>query len=147
MAQVKEIVNNFGKMQGWNNVTVNLLGRDVVGITAISYTDTWEKENAKGAGRMPVGRGYKGYTAEASITLYKEEIDALKSVLPPYSRIQDIDMFDIVVEYKRSNGVIQRDRIRNAEFTNDGVEITNEDGTISIQHTLIISHIEWNVLL
>lgn len=147
MAQVKEVTNNFGKMQGWNNVTFNILGRDVVGITAISYTDTVEKENVRGAGRMPVGRAYKGYSAEASITLYKEELDALKSVLPPYSRIQDIDMFDGVVEYKRDNGIIQRDRIRNAEFINDGIEITNEDGTISVQLKLAISHIEWNVVL
>lgn len=147
MAQVKEVINNFGKMQGWNNVTVNLLGRDVVGITAISYTDNVEKENAKGAGRMPVGRAYKSYSAEASITLYKEEIDALKSVLPPCSRIQDISMFDVVVEYKRDNGIIQCDRVRNAEFINDGVDITNEDGTISTQLKLVISHIEWNVVL
>jgi len=147
MAQAKEIVNHFGRMTGWNNTTVNLLGRDVVGISALKYSDTWEKENVRGAGRMPVGRGYKGYKAEASITLYKEEVDALKYVMPPNSRIQDIDMFDIVVQYKRNNGLIQMDRICNCEFVDDGVELTNEDGTISIEHNLIVTHIQWDVLL
>ena len=33
------VVNHFGKLQGWNNVTFNLLGRDVVGITEINYSE------------------------------------------------------------------------------------------------------------
>ncbi|TWP31233.1 hypothetical protein ETU08_01770 [Apibacter muscae] len=147
MANADHLVNNFGVMTGWNNVTVNLLGRDVVGITSLTYKDNHEKVNAYGAGRMPVGRGYKKYSAEASITLYKEEVDALKAALVPGARIQDIAMFDITVEYARPSGYIQRDRVYNAEFTNDGVEITNEDGTISIQYTLIITHIGWDIVI
>jgi len=45
------IINKFGKMQGWNSVTVNVLGRDLEGITSIKYDDCTQKENVYGAGK------------------------------------------------------------------------------------------------
>ncbi|WP_051774848.1 hypothetical protein [Formosa agariphila] len=140
------IINKFGQMSGWNNITLNLLSRDVEGITELSYTDETKKENAYGAGKYPVGRGEGNYEAQASITLYKEEINAIKAALPPGSRLQDILPFDVNVQYEGKDGSILKDRIRNAEFMTDGVEVKNNDGTISIKVDLIVSHIEWNVI-
>lgn len=71
------LINKFGRVAGWNNVKVVMLGRQVEGITALSYKDSVEKENVYGAGGMPVGRGEGNYKAEASITLLKEEVNAL----------------------------------------------------------------------
>lgn len=140
------IINKFGTMQGWNAITVNLMGRDVEGISQLSYNDSMEKENVHGAGAYPVGRSRGNYTAEASMSLYKEEIDALKASLPIGKRMVDIAPFDIVVEYENDNGVIFKDVIRNCEFTNDGVEVSQGDGTITTDCELIISHIDWNVI-
>ena len=44
-----KITNYLGKLIGWNQTTVNILGRDVVGIEEFEYSDTTKKENA-GAG-------------------------------------------------------------------------------------------------
>lgn len=140
------IINKFGTMTGWNDITVNLLSRDVEGITELAYDDTVKKENVPGAGMYPVGRSKGNYEAKASITLYKEEIDAIKEALPPGLRIQDILPFDINVQYQKADGSVVKDRIRNCEFTNDGVDVKNNDGTISIKLDLIVSHIEWNVV-
>lgn len=140
------IINKFGNMTGWNNVVVNLLSRDVEGITELAYDDTTKKENAYGAGKYPVGRGEGNYEAKASITLYKEEVDALQKALSPGQRLQDILPFDVNVEYERKNGSIQKDRIRNCEFTNNIVDVKNNDGTISVKLELIVSHIEWGVI-
>jgi hypothetical protein len=140
------IINRFGTMTGWNNVTVNMLSRDIEGITEVSYDDSVKKENHYGAGKYPVGRGEGNYEAKASITLYKEEVDGLKASLPPGIRLQDIPAFDINVQYERKDLSIQKDRIRNCEFINDGIEVKNNDGTISIKYDLIISTIEWNVI-
>ena len=60
------IINRFGKVAGWNSITVNLLGRDVEGITEIEYSDSLEKENIRGAGAYPVGRGEGNYEAKAT---------------------------------------------------------------------------------
>lgn len=133
-------------MTGWNSITVAMMGRDVEGITAIKYDDSVTKENAYGAGKMPVGRSEGNYEAKASITLYKEEVSAMLRSLPPGYRIQDIAPFDIVVVYETKDGRIQTDRIRNCEFTNNGVDVKNGDGTISTEYTLIVSHILWNTI-
>lgn len=133
-------------MQGWTSVTVNLLGRDLEGITELSYTDEVVKENVKGAGQYPIGRSRGDYEAEASITLYKEEVDALRDSLQPGKRLQDIAPFDIIAEYATPEGVIKKDRIRNVEFTNDGVEVAQGDGTIATQYTLLVSHIEYAIV-
>ena len=140
------VINKFGTMQGWNSVTVNVLGRDVEGITELAYNDTTKKENVYGAGKYPVGRGRGNYEAKASITLLKEEVDAMKLALPQGKTIQDIAPFDIVSEWTGDNGVILKDRIRNAEFMNDGVEIKQNDVSVATKYDLIISHVEWNVI-
>ncbi|MBV7268372.1 hypothetical protein [Winogradskyella luteola] len=140
------IINKFGTMQGWNDITVNLLSRDVEGITELAYDDTVKKENVPGAGMYPVGRSKGNYEAKASITLYKEEADAIKAALATGRRLQNILPFDINVQYQKGNGEIVKDRIRNCEFMNDGVDVKNNDGTISTKYDLIVSHIEWNVI-
>lgn len=140
------IINKFGVMQGWNSVTANLLGRDLEGITELSYSDSQKKENVYGAGAYPIGRGRGNYEAKCSITLLKEEVDAMKLALASGKTIQDVAPFDIVIEYETENGSIKKDRIRNAEFTNDGVEVKQNDMTIATKYELLISHIEWNTL-
>ena len=74
MALLGTLINKFGKIAGWNSVKVVMLGRQVEGITALSYKDSKEKDNIYGAGEFPVGRGEGNYKAEASITLLKEEV-------------------------------------------------------------------------
>lgn len=138
------VVNPFGKMQGWNKITINLLERDVVGISELSYSDTTKKENAYGAGNMPVGRTEGNYEAKASITLYKEEVDAITKGLPSGKRLQDIEPFDIIVLYDK-NGEIKKDRINYCEFTGNAVEVKQNDGSISVKCELIVSHIDWNI--
>ena len=139
------IINNLGKLQGWNNITVNLLGRDVVGITELSYSDNTKKENAMGAGNMPVGRTESNYEAKASITLYKEEVDGIQKSLPRGKRLQDIEMFDIIVEYQLKNGQVIKDIINSAEFTGKAIDVKQGDGSIAHKLELIISDIDWDI--
>ncbi len=143
--KIESLINKFGHMAGWNNVTVNLLGRDLEGVTELSYTDETEKENAYGAGNMPIGRGVGNYSAKASMTLYKEEVIALQMALGPGKRLQDIAPFDVIVQYEY-NGFIYVDRIRNAEFSGNGSEVKQNDKTIAYKFDLIVSHVNWNLV-
>lgn len=138
------IINGLGQMVGWNKVTVHLLGRNLVGIRKVSYKDSTDRENEYGAGNMPIGQSEGNYAAEASIELTLDEIHALQQALPPGGKIQDIDSFDIIVQYEYQNKIIT-DRIRNCRFTENGVEVSQGDKTISRDYTLLVSHIEWNV--
>ena len=79
MATIK---NYFGKLIGWNQTTVNILGRDVVGIEEFEYSDSTKKENAYGAGGYPVGSTEGNYEAKFSLSLYVEEENAIQALLP-----------------------------------------------------------------
>lgn len=141
-----EIINKFGTLQGWNHITCNIMGRDVEGITAISYSDSEEKENVYGAGKYPIGRGSGNYAAVASITLTKEEHDAIQAAIPPGASLSDIPPFDITVEYALPDGIVLRDRIRNCQFLGRGVDANQNDKSLSNESELICSHIEWNIV-
>ncbi len=138
------ITNNFGKLTGWNSITVNIMGRDVVGISEINYSDSTKKENVYGAGGNPIGRSEGNYEAKASISLLKEEVDAIQQKLPKGMRVQDIPAFDVIVLYDRK-GKIQKDIINYVEFTGRAVDVKQNDGTIVEKHELIVSTIDWNV--
>lgn len=131
-------------MMGWHKVTVHLLGRNLIGIRKVSYSDETERENEYGAGNMPIGQSDGNYKAEASIELTLDEIHALQQALPLGGKIQDIAPFDIIVQYEYQNKIIT-DRIRNCRFMGNGVEASQGDKTISREYTLLVSHIEWNV--
>lgn len=144
MATASTLINKFGKLAGWNSITVNMLGRDVEGITELEYNDTLELENVYGAGKFPVGFGEGNYQATAAITLYLEESNAIQRSLPPGKSMTDIAPFDIVVEYEY-NGFKVKDRIHNCKIKGRGVAVKQNDKTIAYKHELLVSHIGWNV--
>ncbi|MCZ2393415.1 MAG: hypothetical protein LC105_06145 [Chitinophagales bacterium] len=139
------IINKYGTLQGWNSLTVQVMGRDLEGITALKYDDSVTKENAYGAGKYPVGRTEGNYEATASITLLKEELDGIQAALPVGMRIQDIPAFNIEVVYETKSGLVRKDRIMNCEFVGNQREVAQGDGSIASECELICSHIAWNV--
>lgn len=139
------LINKFGKVAGWNSITTTMMGRDVEGILELSYDDSVEKENIYGAGKMPIGRGEGNYAAKCSITLLKEEVDAIQLSLGRGKRLTDIAPFDMAVSYDYLSK-IYKDRIRNCEFTGRSVEVKQNDKSIATKFELIVSHIDWNII-
>ena len=58
-----------GEAHSWSNIQVRLLGRTIVGISAITYTDTQPVTMNPGAGNEPVSYSRGAYAAEGTITL------------------------------------------------------------------------------
>lgn len=144
MASVSSLINKFGKLAGWNSITVNILGRDVEGISELEYDDNVEIENVYGAGKFPVGYGEGNYEAKASITLYLEEANAIQRSLPPGKRFSDIAPFDMTVEYEYNDFKVT-DRIHNCKLAGRGVAVKQGDKTIGFKYDLKPSHIGWNL--
>ena len=144
MAKVVTLINAFGRMAGWNSATLNIYGRDVEGITELSYDDTVEKELIKGAGRMPIGVGEGDYVAKMGLKLYQEEVIAIMDSLPPGVRLQDVAPVDVIVQYTY-NTRIYKDIIRNVEFTKVGRAVKKGDKTVEQTVEVICTHIDWNV--
>lgn len=139
------IINKYGLMTGWNALTVNLLGRDVEGITELSYDDTIEMEGARGAGMFFVGYGEGNYEAKASITLFKEEWDAIQAALPKGASISSIPPFNIIAEYERDL-TKTTDIIPYCKFKGRGVAVKQGDKTIAYKCDLaVFGKIDWNV--
>lgn len=144
MAQARNITNNLGKLTGWNNVTINLMGRDVVGTDELEYSDSTKKENAYGQGKFPVGWTEGNYEAKVSLSLFVEEEQAIQRALPPGNRLQDIDPFDIIVQYADpGTGLIIMDTIHNCQFTGRAKSVKNDDGKMVNKQDLVCSHISW----
>ncbi|MFA9212479.1 MAG: hypothetical protein ACEQSR_01345 [Candidatus Methylacidiphilales bacterium] len=141
-----EVVNKFGKLIGWKKITVNVMGRDLEGISRIAYGDKVTKTNAYGAGNLPVGREEGNYEPdEVVLALFEEEARGLM-LSNPSGRIQEIAPFDITVEYELPNGVILRDRIMDCEFTTNGKDVKQGDGKIVTEYKLISSVVNWNTI-
>ena len=139
---IQPLIN--GKRYGWSSIRANILGRTVTGIDDISYGDNVKKENHMGAGNMPVDRNSDGpYEAKASFTLRDYEIEAIQTAIGPGKRIQDIDMFDIVVVYVDDTNIMVTHVIRNCEFIDNGRQIKQGDSKIAHKCELIVSHIDW----
>lgn len=132
-----------GVQHSWANLQVVIAGRTITGITKISYKDSQTVENVYGAGVRPVGRGYGRIECEASVTMLRDEVEALRASSDT-GRLQDIAPFDIIVKFLPVQGsAIVTHRIRNAQFKEDGVEVSEGDTSNSVELPLIVSHIEW----
>lgn len=146
MAKVNSIKNYLGKLTGWNDVTLNLMGRDVVGTDEIDYSDATKKENAYGYGGYPIGWIEGNYEPKLSISLYVEEEQAVQRALPPGKRLQDIAPTDIVVQYVNpETKIITTDIIHNAQFLGRQKTLKNNEGKMVHKHEMLCSHITWGI--
>lgn len=137
------IINKFGKITGWNSITVHMLGRDLEGITELAYNDTLDIEGVKGAGMFDVGYGEGNYTATASITVLVEEVRGLMSSLGNGQRLQSIPQFPIVVQYEY-NGKIYTDVIDQCKIKGPGIDVKQGDKSMAVKMELYTPQIKWN---
>jgi hypothetical protein len=140
MNNIVPLIN--GKSYEWSDITCNILGVPVVGITSIEYGDTQDMQNIYGAGRMPVSRGYGKIEPNAKITLLMEEVEAIQAAAP-LGRLQDVPEFDIVVAFTDAALVTRIHKIRNVRFKGNARNTNQGDASIPVELELIPSHIEW----
>lgn len=131
-----------GVLHSWGEIVVAIAGVPVTGITAIEYGDKQEVVNHYGAGRHPVGRSKGRITPSAKMTLYQEEVEALM-LKAPNGRLQDLDMFDIIVSYIPENGIVTTDIIRNCSFSDNNRKWKEGDTKQEVELELVPSHIQW----
>lgn len=133
-----------GVEPSWANIAVTIGGFPENAITAISYEDKQNIENIMGAGQRPIARGYGNIECTASITLLRSAIEAIRSASVLTKRLSDIAPFDITVVFTPMNGsALITHKLRNCQFTTDGVEAKQGDTKLEKQMDLIISHIEF----
>jgi len=131
-----------GRSYGWADITANILGVAVAGITSISYKDDQQIDNIYGAGKKPVSRGYGRETYEASITMLSEEVENLVAAAPN-GRIQDIPEFPIIVAYMPETGNVVMHVLQYCRFKNNGRDTKEGDTSIEVTLDLAVGNIKW----
>lgn len=137
-----------GVQYSWASIKINMLGRTVTGITAVTYGQDREKIDNFGAGDQPDHRGYGPRKAKADITLYQYEVDAIIAAArnQGIQDILDIPPFDIVVVYQATaTGPARTDVIRNCEFITNTLDVKQGDMKSEQKMPLITSHIDMAV--
>ena len=130
-----------GQAYDYTQIIMSVLGVPVAGVTSINYTEEQEKTNNFGAGNRPVSRGRGAIEASGSIELSMNEIEALRDAAPSGSMLK-IPPFEITIVYLNLQKVVTH-KLKNVEFTNDGVETSQGDTDIRRTFDLVISDIKY----
>ena len=143
MADRTPLIN--GQAYSWTDISVNVLGVLIAGITEISYSETAEIVNNYGQGRRPVSRGHGKIEAEASMTIDRAEYNALIQAAPG-NNIMNIPEFDIPVSYLPEGSAPTSDVLKNVRFKTNKGGASEGDTNVLVELELVISHVEWNVI-
>jgi hypothetical protein len=131
-----------GRSYGWADITANILGTPVAGITAIKYEDDQEMQDNYGAGNRPVSRSYGNIKCTGSVTLTAEEVEALTAA-SPNRRIQEIPEFPIIVNYLNDDGNFVTHTLRSCRFMKNSRDVKQNDKVIEVEIPLMIAQIDW----
>ena len=136
-----------GVQHSWAQIRMNILGREVTGVTKISYDDKDTYENNYGAGDLPDHRGKGNYEAKASIELYGYEVNAIQKAAKAagLSRMQKIAPFDITVSWlPDGNAALVTDIIKDVQFMTNARDISQGDTSVKVPLELIVSMIQYD---
>ncbi len=128
-----------GRAYDYVDIQISILGGQLNGVTEINYTQEQEKVNNFGVGVNPVSRGHGARDASASLGISMNEVEGLRDV-SPNGNLLELPAFDIVVVFGNVQSP-QTHVVKNAEFTNDGVEASQGDTDINRTFDLVCSHI------
>jgi hypothetical protein len=140
MGQSKQVLIN-GKAFSASDITLMIAGITVASASALTATVSQEKTNNKGFSDEPVSRGRATKEYEASVDL--SYTDALKlRNLSPTGGLLEVPMFEVLVVLDNAVNV-SRIRIKNAEFMDDGIEVSVDDTEIKRTYGLTIAGIDY----
>lgn len=134
--------NINGQVYSWSDITATIAGVPVAGITGISYKEEQAIDAVYGAGNRQVGYSSGKITNTGSVTLLKEEVEALQAAAPN-GRLQEIPEFPIVVSYLTGDGKVAIHTLKFCKFKNNGREPKEGDMSIAITIDLLIGEIAW----
>lgn len=132
-----------GRLYDWEEVEIKLSSGTSTGVTEISYNDEKGVEARFGKGAIPRGYGRKNYKAAGSMTMDRDEFEALKKNLggSVYKK-----PFPIVVSYGNDDMPTVTDTLPDCMVTKTDSSNTKQDSENVSQMKLdfvILSPIKW----
>lgn len=119
-----------------------MLGRQVQGITGISFSSSQEAQFNYGAGNEPqtVSRGKK--TLEGTISLMAFEVVALEKAIGAGKDLLDLPLFDMTITFGNDPSQISSRLIRGIKITKYDVSIDSDNVTDTVAIEFIAGSIE-----
>ena len=135
-----------GQAYAYVDITVNILGIPLAGITSIVYSETSEITNNYGAGRRPVSRSNGKIEATATITIDRAEFNSLVRAAPGRN-LMNIPEFDMTVAMLPEASAPTADILRNCRFKTAASGGSEGDANIVSELELVISNIDWDAIV
>ncbi len=131
-----------GKAFAASNIVVSVNGVNIASVSTLNIVETADKQNNYGFGRQPTSRG-EGFTEyTCAVEMAYKDILKLRN-LSSTRRLLDLPMFDILAVLDNGE-TIARVRARNAEFLEDGLEVSGGDPEVKREYPLIIAGVDYN---
>lgn len=131
-----------GRVYDWASTNISMLGRNVVGVTSISYGSNYPIEAIYGAGQELIGMGHGNIETTGSITLKQDEIQELINIAP-LGIIQDIPKFDIKVSFLATPSKFVTHTLKGVKFMNAPTSLGQGDTSYDVEVELFISWIDY----
>lgn len=135
-----------GRSYDWSMIEFNfsnIAGEPIMGITGVKYNRERKIENNYGVGSKPISRGFGNITFTASVTMDLNAVQQLKALVPS-GVLEDLGEFDLVVSYNHpETGATVIDTIKSCIFSEDGVDVTQDDTKIEKEYNLNPGDIEF----
>lgn len=128
----------------FNDITLVMLGRPVIGLRGIRYKVSQEKDNVYGKGKLPVARGRGQVNFEGTIKVLHSELRALLASVGGGENILAIRPFEIVVNYGPLVGIANTDILKYVEFTEQEIDVNQGDKFTEVSLPIIIGDIQFN---
>lgn len=121
-----------GHRMSFSSINLSIDGTETIGFRSITYNDTAEPGEVRGAHAQILGRTLGDYTCEASLELYSEELDEfLRAFGDGYME----KIFDITVVYEEEGGgTTQSDQVHACRIR--GINRNHAQGTDPLSVTV-----------
>jgi len=133
-----------GNTYDWESVTIELPQGTAIDIEEISYNDSRDIEEIYGKGSKARKYGRKNYSASGSMSLLREEFEALRKAVG--GSIYKGEPFPIVSSYANEDMPTVTDTLPDVKITKQDTSAKQEDsatGKVKLDFK-ILSPIKWN---
>jgi hypothetical protein len=117
-----------GRRYSFASIEININGEAILGCKELQYTEALEPGEVRGAGPQVLGRTLGDYSVEGSVTVYREEWDAILEKLGAGYMAK---VFDVVATYAEEGAPTKTDKLAGCRIKN--VEQSNSQGTDALE--------------
>ena len=131
-----------GNSYSWSDIQISINGAlPLIGCTELNYGFSRKVTNNYGAGSQPVSRSYGNVEYTASVTIYKEELEVIKSIAIG-GDITTIPPFTISVSYMNQNLPIVTEKLLNCSFANQEIKVKQNDANMPYSLTIVFAGLQ-----